>query len=73
MIQALKSCRFGGRNYSAGDIVPDNVIDRRALGALKLMGLIAVIPAEVKSPVETKASKGRKRNDDVQLQPDGNK
>ena len=42
MIRALKGCRFAGKNYSRGDVVPDSAIDKRMIGALVRMKLIAV-------------------------------
>ena len=40
MIRAIRSCRFAGKNYSAGETIPAAAIDEKAVGALKKMGII---------------------------------
>lgn len=63
MIRALKACRFSGKDYSAGEIVPETAIDKKALGALKMMKLIEV----AQEPPTTKAGTKRKK---IEKQPD---
>ena len=58
MIRALKACRFSGKDYSAGEIVPEAAIDKKALGALKMMKLIEVAQDDVH--LQPKTNKRRK-------------
>ncbi len=63
MIKALKGCRFAGKNYSAGDVVPDSAVDKRMIGALARMKLIAVeetapdLPAPPKPKIKKQTPK----------------
>ena len=47
MIRTLKPCRFSGKDYSAGEVVPEAAIEQKALGALKMMKLIEVTQDDV--------------------------
>ena len=58
MIRALKSCRFTGKNYSAGEVVPETAIEPKMIGALVRMKLIAI--ADEPPPVPKPKSKGKK-------------
>jgi len=62
MIRALKGCRFSGKNYSVGEVVPESAIEPKSLGALVKMKIISVTPDPPKKPVK----KGKK--DELQLQ-----
>lgn len=42
MIRALKGCRFCGKDYSAGEIVPTEAVDSKMIGALKKLKMIEV-------------------------------
>lgn len=42
MIKALRSCRFAGKDYSAGETIPASAIDEKAIGALKMLKIIEV-------------------------------
>lgn len=42
MIRTLKPCRFAGKNYSAGEVVPDSAVEKNSIGALVRMKLIAL-------------------------------
>lgn len=42
MIKALKACRFASKNYYSGDVVPDSAVDKKMIGALVRMKVIAV-------------------------------
>ena len=66
MIRALKSCRFSGKNYSAGDRVPEAAIESKMIGALVRMKLIAI--ADEPPPAPKLKSKVKKH--DVLLRPD---
>lgn len=52
MIRAKKGCRFAGKNYSAGDAVPESAIDAKAIGALLRMKIIERVADEVKKAAE---------------------
>lgn len=57
MIRTLKPCRFSGKDYSAGEVVPESAIDAKALGALKMMKIIEV----TQEPPAIKAGTKRKK------------
>lgn len=59
MIRALTSCRFAGRNYSAGAIVPATAINKKMVAELVRMEIIALEPDP--PPVEDKPKKPAKR------------
>lgn len=44
MIRAKRGCRFGGKNYSAGEIVPESAVDKKSIGALVMMKIIELVP-----------------------------
>ena len=54
MIKALKACKFAGKNYSAGDIVPEHAVDSKALGSLAMMKILKIVEEKTKPPVEEK-------------------
>ena len=58
MIRTLKPCRFSGKDYSAGEVVPETAIDKKAIGALKMMKLIEVTQDDVQ--LQPKPNKRRK-------------
>lgn len=41
MFIALKPCKFAGRNFSAGETVPDELVNVRAVGRLKRQKFLA--------------------------------
>ena len=51
MIRAKTGCKFGGKNYSAGDTVPEFAIDAKAIGALLQMKIIERVEGEIKQAV----------------------
>lgn len=59
MIRALKSCCFAGKNYFAGDIVPESAVDKKAVAVLVKMKIITVTddkPIEQPQPeIETES------------------
>ena len=57
MIKTLKPCRFSGKDYSAGEIVPESAIEKKALGALQMMKIIEV----TQEPPAIKAGTKRKK------------
>jgi len=62
MIRALKACRFAGKDYSAGEIVPEAAIDKKAIGALSMLKLISVeADSEVKADVQLQPKSGKRR------------
>lgn len=62
MIRALKACRFSGKDYSAGEIVPEAAIDKKAIGALSMLKLISVeADSEVKADVQLQSKSGKRR------------
>ena len=54
MIRALEACRFAGKNYAAGEVVPASSIPQKRIGALVDMQVIEVVeepkPAEEPKP-----------------------
>ncbi len=42
MIRALKTCRFGGKDYHKGDVVPEAAVDKNFIGSLVGMKIIEV-------------------------------
>ena len=42
MIRALKSCCFAGKNYFAGDAVPESAVDKKSVAVLVKMKIITV-------------------------------
>lgn len=70
MIRALKSCRFMGKNYSAGDRVPEAAIDKKMIGALVRMKLIAPEDEPPPAPKPKPKPKARAKQDDLLIRPD---
>lgn len=62
MIRALKACRFSGKDYLAGEIVPEAAINKKAIGALLMLKLISVeADSEVKADVQLQPKSGKRR------------
>lgn len=59
MIRALESCRFAGKNYSAGQVVPVSAINKKMIAALIDMQVIEVV--EDPQPVEEPKPKPKAR------------
>ena len=59
MIRALQECKFAGKIYPAGSVVPDSAVDKRTFNALVDMGVIAVeeTPPDLPAPPKPKAKK----------------
>ena len=57
MIRAIEHCRFEGKNYQTGEIVPASSVPKKMLGVFCNMGVIELIVDP--PPVEDK-SKTRK-------------
>ena len=59
MIRALKSCCFAGKQYFAGDIVPESAVDKKSVAVLVKMKIITVTddkPIEQPQPeIETES------------------
>ena len=59
MIRALKSCCFAGKNYFAGDAVPESAVDKKSVAVLVKMKIITVTddkPLEPPQPeIETES------------------
>ena len=62
MIKTLKPCRFSGKDYSAGEVVPESAIEKKALGALQMMKIIEVTQDEIH--VQSKSGKRRRTQSD---------
>ena len=52
MLKALKGCRFAGRDYSAGDIVPESAVDKKMLGALARRKILEIIAEKIQAQTE---------------------
>ncbi len=68
MIRALQECKFAGKIYPAGSVVPDSAVDKRAFNALVDMGVIAVEepPPPVIKP-KTKKQTPKPKVDDLKF------
>lgn len=60
MIRALERSRFGGKDYSAGEVVPREAINPQTFNALIDMGVIEVVADPPPKPKPTIA-KTKKR------------
>ena len=61
MLRAIKGCKFGGKNYYAGDIIPKSAVDSKALGALAKMKILEIIEDKVKpEPIADEKPKPKK-------------
>ena len=58
MYKAARPCRFGGRQFYAGDEIPEELIDPNRVKALTKYGTIAYVPEPPESPPEAPASEG---------------
>ena len=67
MIRALKSCRFMGKNYSAGERVPEAAVDKKMIGSLVRMKVIELADDPPKPKPKPKA---RAKQDDLLIRPD---
>ena len=70
MIRALKSCRFSGKNYSAGDRVPEAAIESKMIGALVRMKLIDIVDEPPPVPKPKPKPKARGKQNELLLRPD---
>lgn len=60
MIRALKTCRFGGKDYHKGDVVPEAAVDKNFIGSLVGMKIIEVTRNDVQlQPVKPKRARIR--------------
>lgn len=60
MIRALKTCRFGGKDYHKGDVVPEAAVDKNFIGSLVGMKIIEVTRNDVQlQPVKPKRPRAR--------------
>ena len=59
MIRALEACRFAGKNYSAGEVVPVSAVNKKMIAALINMGVIEVV--EDPKPIEEPKPKPKAR------------
>lgn len=46
MIRALQTCRFGGKDYRKGEVVPEAAVDKNFIGSLVRMKIIEVTDAQ---------------------------
>ena len=49
MIRAKTGCRFAGKNYSAGEAIPESSIEKKSVGALLAMKIIERVDDEPKN------------------------
>lgn len=73
MVKVLKGCRLSGKNYSAGEIIPESAVDSKALGALAMMKILEIVNEKIKPPEKTvDKPKPKKRGvkDELLLRPD---
>lgn len=59
MIRAKKRCRFAGKDYAPGEVVPAAAVNNKMVGVLVRMKVIALEPDPL--PVEDKPKKPAKR------------
>lgn len=50
---ATKACRFGGQDYSTGDIIEETAVDPKSVGALIEMGFIRKVDIPSPAPIES--------------------
>ena len=60
MIRALKGCRFGGKDYRKGEVIPETAVDKNFVGSLARMKIIEVTNDDVQlQPVKVGRTRAR--------------
>lgn len=60
MIRALQSCRFGGKDYRKGEVVPEAAVDKNFIGSLVRMKIIEVTADDAPPQIKKTKSKTQK-------------